>query len=95
MVLSMYPFFVMLIHFLFCTFSCCRYSVIVCLLTVARTICKHALYWLLMFCVVVYHLYSVMPRLVRFVYQLTNWYVRMNRRRLKVFISHCDPFHLG
>lgn len=30
-----------------------------------------------------YHLYTVVPRLVRFVDQLTNWYVRMNRRRLK------------
>jgi hypothetical protein len=25
-----------------------------------------------------------MPRLVKFVDQLTNWYVRMNRKRLKV-----------
>jgi len=31
----------------------------------------------------VYHLYSVMPRLVRFVDQLTNWYVRLNRNRLR------------
>ena len=31
-----------------------------------------------------YHLYTVMPQLVKFVDQLTNWYVRMNRRRLKV-----------
>ncbi|ELT94742.1 hypothetical protein CAPTEDRAFT_226043 [Capitella teleta] len=30
-----------------------------------------------------YRLYTVVPRLVRFVEQLTNWYVRMNRRRLK------------
>ncbi|XP_070193742.1 isoleucine--tRNA ligase, cytoplasmic-like isoform X2 [Littorina saxatilis] len=30
-----------------------------------------------------YHLYTVMPALVKFVDQLTNWYVRMNRRRLK------------
>jgi isoleucyl-tRNA synthetase len=30
-----------------------------------------------------YHLYNVMPRLVRFVDQLTNWYVRLNRNRLK------------
>ncbi|KAL8620374.1 hypothetical protein ACOMHN_012999 [Nucella lapillus] len=30
-----------------------------------------------------YHLYTVMPHLVKFVDQLTNWYVRMNRRRLK------------
>lgn len=30
-----------------------------------------------------YRLYTVVPRLVRFVDQLTNWYVRMNRRRLK------------
>ena len=31
-----------------------------------------------------YRLYTVVPRLVRFVDYLTNWYVRMNRKRLKV-----------
>eukprot|EP00566_Odontella_aurita_P004184 CAMPEP_0113545400 /NCGR_PEP_ID=MMETSP0015_2-20120614/11240_1 /TAXON_ID=2838 /ORGANISM="Odontella" /LENGTH=1181 /DNA_ID=CAMNT_0000445761 /DNA_START=46 /DNA_END=3591 /DNA_ORIENTATION=+ /assembly_acc=CAM_ASM_000160 len=30
-----------------------------------------------------YRLYTVMPALVRFVGQLTNWYVRLNRDRLK------------
>lgn len=30
-----------------------------------------------------YRLYTVVPRLVRFVDDLTNWYVRMNRKRLK------------
>ncbi|KAJ8301699.1 hypothetical protein KUTeg_020686 [Tegillarca granosa] len=30
-----------------------------------------------------YRLYTVMPKMVKFVDQLTNWYVRMNRRRLK------------
>ncbi|XP_013398434.1 isoleucine--tRNA ligase, cytoplasmic isoform X2 [Lingula anatina] len=30
-----------------------------------------------------YHLYTVVPKLVKFVEQLTNWYVRMNRKRLK------------
>ncbi|XP_069101274.1 LOW QUALITY PROTEIN: isoleucine--tRNA ligase, cytoplasmic-like [Argopecten irradians] len=30
-----------------------------------------------------YHLYTVMPVMVKFVGQLTNWYVRMNRKRLK------------
>lgn len=30
-----------------------------------------------------YHLYRVVPRLVKFVDDLTNWYVRMNRQRLK------------
>jgi isoleucyl-tRNA synthetase len=30
-----------------------------------------------------YRLYTVMPALVRFVDQLTNWYVRLNRDRLK------------
>ena len=30
-----------------------------------------------------YRLYTVVPRLVKFVDNLTNWYVRMNRRRLK------------
>ncbi|KAL1117840.1 hypothetical protein AAG570_004155 [Ranatra chinensis] len=30
-----------------------------------------------------YRLYTVVPRLVQFIDNLTNWYVRMNRRRLK------------
>ena len=30
-----------------------------------------------------YRLYTVMPELVRFIDQLTNWYVRLNRDRLK------------
>jgi isoleucyl-tRNA synthetase len=30
-----------------------------------------------------YRLYTVVPRLVTFIGQLTNWYVRLNRRRLK------------
>ena len=30
-----------------------------------------------------YRLYTVVPRLIKFVDNLTNWYVRMNRRRLK------------
>lgn len=33
-----------------------------------------------------YRLYTVVPRLVKFVDILTNWYVRMNRRRLKVSV---------
>jgi len=31
-----------------------------------------------------YRLYTVVPVLVKFIDQLTNWYVRLNRRRLKV-----------
>ncbi|RYG42201.1 hypothetical protein EON68_02135, partial [archaeon] len=30
-----------------------------------------------------YRLYTVVPRLVRFIRDMTNWYVRLNRRRLK------------
>jgi isoleucyl-tRNA synthetase len=30
-----------------------------------------------------YHLYTVVPRLVKYINQLTNWYVRFNRRRIK------------
>ncbi|KAG8225441.1 hypothetical protein J437_LFUL004441 [Ladona fulva] len=30
-----------------------------------------------------YRLYTVVPRLVRFIDHLTNWYVRMNRKRIK------------
>ena len=36
---------------------------------------------------IVYRLYTVVPRLVRFIDQLTNWYVRFNRKRLKVNFS--------
>ncbi|GBM50714.1 Isoleucine--tRNA ligase, cytoplasmic [Araneus ventricosus] len=32
---------------------------------------------------IAYRLYTVVPKLVKFVDHLTNWYVRMNRRRLK------------
>ena len=39
--------------------------------------------WLVVF-LSAYRLYTVVPRLVKFVDILTNWYVRMNRRRLKV-----------
>jgi len=30
-----------------------------------------------------YRLYTVLPRLIKFIDNLTNWYVRMNRKRLK------------
>jgi len=30
-----------------------------------------------------YRLYNVMPELVSFINELTNWYVRLNRDRLK------------
>ncbi|OXU26482.1 hypothetical protein TSAR_003608 [Trichomalopsis sarcophagae] len=30
-----------------------------------------------------YRLYTVLPRLIKYIDNLTNWYVRMNRRRLK------------
>lgn len=33
-----------------------------------------------------YRLYTVVPKLVQFIENLTNWYVRMNRKRLKVII---------
>jgi len=49
--------------------------------------------WILAFCqsltkfvqeeMKAYRLYTVIPRLVQFVDQLTNWYVRFNRKRLK------------
>lgn len=41
--------------------------------------------WLVLFSA--YRLYTVVPRLVKFVDVLTNWYVRMNRRRLKVSLG--------
>lgn len=36
------------------------------------------------FIFVAYRLYTVVPRLVKFIDNLTNWYVRSNRKRLKV-----------
>ena len=37
-----------------------------------------------------YRLYTVVPRLVKFVDILTNWYVRSNRKRLKGEAGHTD-----
>ena len=37
-----------------------------------------------------YRLYTVVPRLVRFIDQLTNWYVRFNRKRLKVSMNQTN-----
>ena len=37
-----------------------------------------------------YRLYTVTPRLVKFVDNLTNWYVRFNRKRLKGDTSKSD-----
>lgn len=37
-----------------------------------------------------YRLYTVMPALVTFVTQLTNWYVRLNRDRLKGMVENED-----
>lgn len=34
--------------------------------------------------ILAYRLYTVVPRLVKYVDTLTNWYVRINRKRLKV-----------
>lgn len=46
-----------------------------------------AAWLLLLLFLLAYRLYTVVPRLVKFVDVLTNWYVRMNRRRLKVSAS--------
>lgn len=40
-----------------------------------------------------YRLYTVVPRLTKFIDQLTNWYVRMNRRRLKGEGGIQDCYH--
>ena len=37
-----------------------------------------------------YRLYTVVPRLVKFVDNLTNWFVRMNRKRVKGSGGHSD-----
>jgi isoleucyl-tRNA synthetase len=36
-------------------------------------------------CTTAYRLYTVVPRLLKFVDNLTNWYLRFNRKRLKVW----------
>jgi isoleucyl-tRNA synthetase len=38
-----------------------------------------------------YRLYTVVPFLVQFIDNLTNIYVRYNRKRLKVRLSYCQP----
>lgn len=40
-----------------------------------------------------YRLYTVVPRLTKFIDQLTNWYVRMNRKRIKGEGGVTDCFH--
>jgi len=42
-----------------------------------------------------YRLYTVMPALVSFVTQLTNWYVRLNRDRLKGLEGELDESETG
>lgn len=37
-----------------------------------------------------YKLYNVTPRIVRFLNDLTNWYVRLNRQRIKGEVSETD-----
>ncbi|XP_004524919.1 isoleucine--tRNA ligase, cytoplasmic [Ceratitis capitata] len=37
-----------------------------------------------------YHLYTVVPRLTKFIDQLTNWYIRLNRRRLRGELGDVD-----
>lgn len=44
---------------------------------------KPIFYSFLLISPLAYKLYTVVPRLVKFVDNLTNWYLRMNRRRLK------------
>ncbi|ENN76881.1 isoleucine--tRNA ligase, cytoplasmic [Dendroctonus ponderosae] len=39
-----------------------------------------------------YHLYTVVPSLTKFIDYLTNWYVRMNRKRLKGEGGEADAF---
>lgn len=34
-----------------------------------------------------FHLYKVVPILLDYIDQLTNWYIRMNRKRLKVNVN--------
>ena len=40
-----------------------------------------------------YRLYTVVPRLTKFIDQLTNWYVRMNRKRIKGDFGVEDCYH--
>ncbi|EFA74909.1 isoleucyl-tRNA synthetase [Heterostelium album PN500] len=40
-----------------------------------------------------YRLYTVVPRLTKFIEQLTNWYVRLNRKRFKGAQGEDDALH--
>ncbi|XP_011500704.1 PREDICTED: isoleucine--tRNA ligase, cytoplasmic [Ceratosolen solmsi marchali] len=40
-----------------------------------------------------YHLYTVVPRLIKYIDNLTNWYVRMNRKRIKGEFGAEDCHH--
>ncbi|KAG5519569.1 hypothetical protein PMAC_001724 [Pneumocystis sp. 'macacae'] len=39
-----------------------------------------------------YRLYTVIPRLLKLIEDMTNWYIRFNRRRLKVYPHNGDNF---
>ncbi|EDS42217.1 isoleucyl tRNA synthetase [Culex quinquefasciatus] len=40
-----------------------------------------------------YHLYTIVPRLTKFIDQLTDWYVHMNRKRIKGEFGVEDNYH--
>lgn len=40
-----------------------------------------------------YRLYTVVPRLTKFIDKLTNWYVRLNRRRIKGDLGRTECLH--
>jgi len=42
-----------------------------------------------------YRLYTVVPRLLQFLDGLTNLYIRLNRPRLKVFVSQILIYIIG
>lgn len=37
-----------------------------------------------------YKLYNMTPRIIRFLNDLTNWYVRLNRQRIKGEVTETD-----
>ena len=42
-----------------------------------------------------YRLYTVVPRLVKYIDMLTNWYVKLNKKRFKVtLLRQCVSFHV-
>lgn len=79
-----FAFYLCMLQYIFCSLTGTFSSNVVCLLYVGVILQMIQLTSILFY--PAYRLYTVVPRLVRFVDLLTNWYVRSNRRRIKASI---------